>query len=91
MNQQKARLNQLNRASGGEKRHAPSYWLANKQTIALIAELETTGIPVVRLEGRNGGTFVCREQVYAYAMWISASLNLRVIRTNPVLARPGSP
>ncbi|WP_437216667.1 KilA-N domain-containing protein [Pectobacterium sp. LFLA-215] len=44
-------LNDLHRASGGEKRHAPSYWLANKQTADLIAELETTGIPVVN--GRN--------------------------------------
>ncbi|SLM63516.1 MULTISPECIES: KilA-N domain-containing protein [Dickeya] len=81
-------LNDLHRASGGEKRHAPSYWLANKQTIALIAELETTEIPVVRLEGRNGGTFVCRELVYAYAMWISASFNLRVIRTFDAAANP---
>lgn len=44
-------LNDLHRASGSEKRHAPSYWLANKQTADLIAELETTGIPVVN--GRN--------------------------------------
>ncbi|KGA34257.1 kilA-N domain protein [Pectobacterium brasiliense] len=74
-------LNDLHRASGCEKRHAPSYWLANKQSADLIAELETTGIPVVKLEGRNGGTFVCRELVYAYAMWISPAFHLSVIRT----------
>ena len=75
-------LNDLHNASGGEKRHGSSYWLANQQTKDLIAELkrETTGIPVVSLEGRNGGTFVCIELVYAYAMWISPAFHLKVIR-----------
>ncbi|MGN8346336.1 KilA-N domain-containing protein [Pseudomonas sp. SMV71] len=74
-------LNDLHRAAGKEKRHAPSYWLAIQQTGELIAELETTGIPVVTIEGRNGGTFVMKELVYAYAMWVSAKFHLQVIRT----------
>lgn len=74
-------LNDLHKAAGGEKRHGPSYWMANEQTKALIAELQTTGIPVVNLaQGRNGGTWVCKELVYAYAMWIDAAFNIRVIR-----------
>lgn len=74
-------LNDLHKAAGGEKRHGPSYWMANEQTKAMIAELQTTGIPVVNLaQGRNGGTWVCKELVYAYAMWIDAAFNIRVIR-----------
>ncbi|MBM1212842.1 MULTISPECIES: KilA-N domain-containing protein [Pseudomonas syringae group] len=74
-------LNDLHKAAGKEKRHAPGYWLAIQQAAELVAELETTGIPVVTIEGRNGGTFVMKELVYAYAMWVSAKFNLQVIRT----------
>lgn len=73
-------LNDLHRAAGGEKRHGASYWLANQQTRDLIAELETTGKPVDTSEGRNGGTYVVKELVYAYAMWISPAFHLKVIR-----------
>lgn len=73
-------LNDLHKASGGEKRKGPSYWIANAQTKELIDELATTGIPVVTLEGAGGGTYVCKELVYAYAMWISPAFHLKVIR-----------
>lgn len=73
-------LNDLHHASGGEKRHAPNEWLRLKQTQEFVEELETTGIPIVTLEGRNGGTFVELELVYAYATWISPKFFLKVIR-----------
>jgi len=84
-------LNDLHRASGDEKKHGPSYWMASQQTQALVAELRgDTGNPVSVLKGGSEqGTYVCKELVYAYAMWISPSFNLKVIRAyDAVVTRP---
>ena len=73
-------LNDLHRASGDEQRHRPKYWLANRQTKAMAAELAIGGIPPI--DAKQGmGTFVAKELVYAYAMWISPVFALKVIRT----------
>lgn len=74
-------LNDLHRAAGGEKRHQPSDWLRVQQTQDLVLELgnQIPGNPGI--QSKQGlGTFVCKELVYAYAMWISAAFHLRVIR-----------
>jgi len=86
-------LNDLHKASGGEKRHGPSYWLANQQTKELLAEMGDTGIPVGPIctvnDGVNNGTFVAKELVYAYAMWISPAFHLKVIRAyDALVSRP---
>lgn len=72
-------LNDLNKASGGESRHRPAYWLGMKQTVDLIAEISIAGIPAIQRK-QGLGTFVVKELVYSYAMWISALFNLKVIR-----------
>lgn len=62
-------------------------FMRRTETLNLIELLnkETTGNsriePVITVPGRNGGTYVCKELVYAYAMWISPGFNLKVIRT----------
>ncbi|HEY3984979.1 KilA-N domain-containing protein [Cedecea sp.] len=73
-------LNCLHRASGAEKKNGPSYWLALDSTKWLIAELEmqTTGIPVVTVEGRNGGTFAHELLAVEYAGWVSPAFRLQV-------------
>ena len=82
-------LNDLHKAaiiSGANGRtKEPGKFMAAQQTIELVEELETTqnlgSLPTNKIEGRNGGTYVCKELVYAYAMWISAKFHLHVIQT----------
>ena len=86
------RLNDLHQAAGGERRHGPSLWLENEQTKALAQGLSDTGIPVSVIKGgSHQGTYVCRELVYAYAMWISAKFHLEVIRTFDAVATGQAP
>ncbi|WP_131753677.1 phage antirepressor KilAC domain-containing protein [Burkholderia vietnamiensis] len=77
-------LNDLHRAAGGESKHQPAFWMRNAQTQALIGEIGNSAnlqsSPVASVEGRDGGTFVAKELVYAYAMWISPAFHLKVIR-----------
>lgn len=77
-------LNDLHKASGNERRHEPKNWLNIQQTKELIDEITNTGIsvfsPIESKRGCKGGTYVCKELVYAYAMWISAAFSLKVIR-----------
>lgn len=78
-------LNDLHQASGSERKNQPQYFLENKQTQDLIQALIDTGIPVSPVEvirgGLNQGTYAVKQIVYAYAMWISPSFNLKVINT----------
>lgn len=83
-------LNDLHRAAGGERRHDTREFLSREATKELIAELETqmTGISVNKVKGRYGGTYVCKELVYAYAMWISPTFHLKVIRAYDAMQAP---
>ena len=88
-------LNDCHRASGMSETKRPGNWLKNAQTVELIDELSSARIiavpqnatteilvsPVNTINGGNDrGTYVVKELVYAYAMWISPAFHLKVIR-----------
>lgn len=89
-------LNDLHKAAGSASKDQPAKWLILDQTKALIAEIEADAgnlvseqnQPLKVHKGGDGwqGTFVCKELVYAYAMWISPKFNLKVIRTFDAVA-----
>ena len=75
-------LNDLHAASGAEKKHQPSNFIRLEHTQSLLAEIDKSSDvrSIKKVKGRHGGTYVCKELVYAYAMWISPKFNLVVIR-----------
>ena len=99
------RLNDLHKASGGEKRHAPGLFMENRTTQEMISVLEDhllddskslifsdIGNPIsekinnlrvvniINSFTEEQGTYVVKELVYAYAMWISPEFHIKVIR-----------
>lgn len=79
-------LNDLHRAAGGEDRHKPSNFMRMDSTRELCAEIDRCSDVSIgcieTIRGGNGqGTYVSREVVFAYAMWISPAFHLKVIRT----------
>ncbi|HCL5074822.1 TPA: KilA-N domain-containing protein [Salmonella enterica] len=76
-------LNDLHKASGGEQRHEPNRWMRLDQTKEMIEVIINAQIwafePVLSRRGCRGGTYVCKELVYSYAMWVSAEFHLAVI------------
>lgn len=88
-------LNDLHKAAGGNDRHKPANFTRLAETKALLAELVNCSdvssytVPLSSVGGRYGGTFVVKELVYAYAMWISPAFHLKVIRAYDELQTQG--
>lgn len=86
-------LNDLQRAAtvGRNPRTSEVHeYMRRPETLDLIDEIENTGNSRIKAaetkRGRNGGTYVCKELVYAYAMWISPKFHLAVIRAYDAMA-----
>ena len=89
-------------AAGSKPADRPNYWLTSKQAKDYIKLLTVrynanAGIPAFEQNQRvisvtqgsgvnGGGTFVCRELVYAYAMWVSVEFLDAVIQAFDALA-----
>lgn len=77
-------LNDFHKAAGGEAKHAPSRFTGTDGCAELVEELNREmGLAslVSQRGGSTPGTYVCKELVYAYAMWVSPKFHLHVIRT----------
>lgn len=79
-------LNDLHKASGGQNKHRPAFFVRNQEVKELANEImqcaNLHSDQVIRKVngGHNRGTYACKEIVYRYAMWISPKFALAVIR-----------
>ena len=79
-------LNDLHKASGGQDKHRPAFFVRNQEVKELANEImqcaNLHSDQVIRKVngGHNRGTYACKEIVYRYAMWISPKFALAVIR-----------
>jgi phage antirepressor YoqD-like protein len=77
-------LNDLHKAAGGEEKHSPNRFTRTETFNSLVNELTPEMAFAPYVSNRGGlfaGTYVCKELVYAYAMWISAAFHVKVLRT----------
>jgi hypothetical protein len=78
-------LNDLHRAAGGLLKDKPAKFMRTdsfNNVVDILKGQNRTFNPIVKKQGRyNGGTWVCKELVYKYAMWVNAEFEVKVIQT----------
>ena len=78
-------LNDLHKSAGGKIKDLPNKFMASKSfknVVDVLNAQNTAFSSVKRKQGRyNGGTWVCKELVYKYAMWVNAEFEVNVIQT----------
>lgn len=75
-------LNDLHKASGGEKRHEPNRWLRLTSTQEVIKEMEESDaqIWVSKKGGTDQGTYVDKILLGMYASWVSPKFHIMVYK-----------
>lgn len=88
-------LNDLHRAAGGARKHEPNAFIrleSFKETVRVLTTQNPVFNPIVRKTGRyGGGTWVCKELVYKYAMWVNAEFEVKVIQTFDQITQKAEP
>ncbi len=88
-NQGRYCLNDLHKAAGNNSKHQPANFLRLDSTKELSEEINRSSDMMNAIEvkqgGKQQGTYVVKELVYAYAMWISPAFSLKVIRAYDAL------
>lgn len=78
-------LNDLHKAAGGKVKDLPNKFMRSKSFESVVEVLNAQKWafrPVIRKQGRHGGgTWVCKELVYKYAMWVNPEFEVKVIQT----------
>lgn len=78
-------LNDLHKSSGGLVKDLPNKFMRSesfKNVCDVLIAQNRAFEPVVKKQGRyTGGTWVCKELVYKYAMWVNAEFEVKVIQT----------
>lgn len=78
-------LNDLHKAAGGLNKDLPNKFMASKSFKNVVSVLNAQNSafnPVEKRQGRyGGGTWICKELVYKYAMWVNAEFEVKVIQT----------
>lgn len=75
-------LNDLHKAAGGAEKDKPIRFTRSERCLELVKELRPKMVfePLVAQRGGTiGGTYVCKQLVYSYAMWISPQFHLKVV------------
>ena len=78
-------LNDLHKAAGANVKDLPNKFMRSKSfkdVVEILIAQNRAVKPMIRKSGRyGGGTRVCKELVYKYAMWTNPEFEVKVIQT----------
>lgn len=85
-------LNDLHLSAGGHLKDVPAKFMRSasfKNVVSILNDQNGTFKAIVKKQGRyGGGTWVCKELVYKYAMWVNAEFEVKVIQTFDRASKP---